>query len=97
MLSVIQSKIHLAEADAESFALMLKYVRHASIYKAMRSAGCFDKDPYDLGEPFPKELIRCIESTTDELQDKYDSLVEPALTGKSINLGFAVSNQKFAQ
>jgi hypothetical protein len=84
MLSVIQSKIHLADADADSFALMLKYVRHASIYKAMRSAGCFDKDPYHLGEPFPKEFISRIESTTDKLQNKYDALVEPALTGNAV-------------
>ena len=77
MISIIQSKIHLAEADQTAFDLMLKYIRHASIYRAMRKAGCFDKDPFDLGEPFPSDLLRNIENTTGLLQQRYDSLVEP--------------------
>jgi hypothetical protein len=75
LILVIQSKIHLAEADQETFDLMMKYVRHASIYRAMRKAEYFDKDPYHLGEPFPKGLLSNIEKTRALLQSKYDSLL----------------------
>jgi hypothetical protein len=77
MISIIQSKIHLAEADQGAFDLMLKYIRHASIYRAMRKADCFDKDPIHLDEPFPSDLLPTIEKTTGLLQQRYDSLVEP--------------------
>jgi hypothetical protein len=78
IVSIIQSKIHLAESDKNTFAEMLKYVRHVSVYRAMRAANCFDKDPIALGEPFPKDLLPRIETATTKLQLRYDSLLEPS-------------------
>ena len=78
IVSIIQTKIHLAESDQQAFDAMLKYVRHVAVYRAMRSAGSYDKDPISLGEPWPAELLPLIERTTYTLQKKYDALVEPA-------------------
>jgi hypothetical protein len=78
IVAVIQSKIHLAEADQAAFDAMLKYVRHVSVYRAMRAAGYYDRDPIALNEPWPKEFLPIIEQTTATLQKKYDSLIEPA-------------------
>jgi hypothetical protein len=74
MVQVIQSNIHLAEPDQTAFDLMLTYVRHVSVYKAMREAGCRDKDPTSLGEPWPAGLLARIEATTARLQREYDAL-----------------------
>ncbi len=78
IVSIIQSKIHLAESDKTTFEVMLKYIRHVSVYRAMRAANCFDKDPIALGEPFPTELLPLIEKVTAKLQLQYDSLLEPS-------------------
>jgi hypothetical protein len=78
IVAIIQSKIHLAEADQAAFDAMLKYVRHVSVYRAMRAAGCYDRDPIALNEPWPKEFLPIVERTTYTLQKKYDSLIEPA-------------------
>ena len=78
IVGIIQSKIHLAEDDGEAFAAILKYVRHVSVYRAMRAAGDFDSLPFALDEPWPEEFLPIIERTTYALQKKYDSLIEPA-------------------
>lgn len=78
IVSIIQSKIHLAEDDREAFAAILKYVRHVSVYRSMRAAGCYDRDPIALNEPWPSDFLPIIERTTYMLQHKYDSLLEPA-------------------
>jgi hypothetical protein len=78
IVAIIQSKIHLAEADQAAFDAMLRYVRHVSVYRAMRAAGCYDRDPIALNEPWPKEFLPIIERTTYTLQKQYDSLIEPA-------------------
>src|SRR5260221_3188851 len=44
IVSIIQSKIHLAESDKTTFEVMLYYVRHVSVYSAMRGANCFEQD-----------------------------------------------------
>ena len=79
IVAIIQSKIHLAEEDAVGFEAMLDYVRHVAVYRAMRGAGCFDRDPIALGEPSPKKFLPIIERTTYRLQQQYDRLLDPAL------------------
>jgi hypothetical protein len=79
MVKIIQSNIHLAESDQEAFDAMLTYVRHVAVYKAMREAGCRDKDPLALGEPWPKTLLPQIEATTARLQQRYDTLASAHL------------------
>ena len=79
MVRIIQSNIHLAESDQRAFDSMLTYVRHVAVYKAMREAGCSDKDPITLGEPWPDDLLPQIEQTTDRLQRRYDALASAHL------------------
>ena len=78
IVGIIQSKIHLAEADQQAFDAMLAYVRHVAVYRALRSVGSNDRDPINLNEPWPKEFLPIIEKTTYKLQTAYDSLLEPA-------------------
>lgn len=80
IVGIMQSKIHLAEDDGAAFAAILKYIRHVSVYRAMRSAGCYDRDPIALNEPWPDDLLPIIERTTYALQKRYDALIEPATT-----------------
>ena len=67
--------VNLAEPDGRAFDLMLRYVRHVAVYKAMREAEYHDKDPIDLGEPWPDDLLAVVEHTTASLQNRYDSLL----------------------
>jgi hypothetical protein len=79
IVRIIQSNIHLAETDPEAFRIMLRYIRHVSVYKAMREAGCHDRDPISLGEPWPKDFLPKIEETTAKLQVRYDSLTASSI------------------
>jgi hypothetical protein len=95
IVSIIQSKIHLSESDKTAFEVMLKYIRHVSVYRAIRAANCFDKDPIALGEPFPTELLPLIEKVTAKLQLQYDSLLEPA--GQSVPVDQSVQIEPLRQ
>lgn len=53
---IIQSAIHLANADKELVLLLMAYMRHIDVYTSIRSAGIQDKDPIAFGEPWPKGL-----------------------------------------
>lgn len=75
VVSIIQSKIHLAVADADELAVMLAYVRHVAVYRAMRAVSCYDRDPIALGEPWPKDFLPIIERTQARLQEEYNRLV----------------------
>jgi hypothetical protein len=61
IIKLIESKIHLAKADAELLNQLLTYIRHIAVYKAMRSSGVFEYDPIHLGEPWPEKLFPLIE------------------------------------
>lgn len=74
MVGIIESNIHLAESDGTAFSQMLQYVRHVSVYRALRESGIVDTDPLDLGEPWPSQFLEVIERTTGELQERYDKL-----------------------
>jgi hypothetical protein len=78
IVNIIQSKIHLAEDDGDAFNIMLKYVRHVAVYKAMRAAGCVDRDPVTLDEPWPVDFLPIIERTAGRLQEEYDALLAPS-------------------
>jgi hypothetical protein len=78
IVRVMQSNIHLAESDGAAFEAMLRYIRHVAVYKAMREAGCHDRDPASVGEPWPEDLLPMIVKTTGVLQDRYLKLVASA-------------------
>jgi hypothetical protein len=81
IVRIIQSNIHLAQCDAAAFEVMLRYVRHVAVYKAMREAGCHDRDPISLGEPWPDDFLPIVEKTTGASQQQFDALVAEK-TGK---------------
>jgi hypothetical protein len=76
MVKIIESGIHLAKDDEELFKVLIKYIKHAALYKSIRSAGRYDLNPIDVGEPFPKNLFTAIEKKTMRLQKQYDELLD---------------------
>jgi hypothetical protein len=78
IVRLMESNIHLAVPDPKTLQAMLQYIRHVAVYKAMRAAGCDDKDPIHLGEPWPDSLFPLIKKTVDDLQGQYDRLIGPA-------------------
>lgn len=75
-VKIIQSRIHLAQASPELQKLLMDYVRHVAVYKAMRAAGDYDRFPIALGEEWPHKLFGIIESQTKKLQGEYETLLE---------------------
>lgn len=71
MVKIIESNVHLAQPDQEFEALLLRFVRHVTIYKAIRDAG-LSCDPIDVGEPWPERFFPAVESRLRSLQQKYD-------------------------
>jgi hypothetical protein len=57
---------------------MLRYVTHVAVYRAMRAAGCIDRDSVTLGERWPKDFLPTIEGTADKLRKQYDALLAPS-------------------
>jgi len=76
IVNIIETKSHLAEPDEKLLGLLQQYLRHIAIYKAMRNAGCYDKDPIYLGEPWPAELFPIIEERTQSLQKQYEAYLK---------------------
>lgn len=76
VVRIIQSNIHLMDGNSALFASLLQYVRHVAIYRALRSSGCEDKDPIDLGEPWPSDLLAAIREAANSVQRRYDSLLK---------------------
>lgn len=79
IVQIIQTKIHLSQADPELQRALMQYVRHVAVYKAMRASGDDDRFPIALGEVWPKELFGLIESKTRKLQDELDAMLAKAL------------------
>lgn len=79
-IKTIQSKIHLAQASPELQAILMDYVRHVAVYKAMRAAGDNERFPIALGEEWPHKLFEMIESRTKQLQSEYDALLAASFT-----------------
>jgi hypothetical protein len=95
VVNVIETKFHLAQPDTKLQNEIQKYVRHVSLYKAMRDAGINDKFPYDLNkdESYPTDLFNLIKDRTERLQSDYDKLVASAgLSARSSDIKVAASN-----
>jgi len=67
--------MHLACAEQEFEDLLLSYVRHVEVYRALRSDGLNDVDPIDAGEPYPKGLTEAARSQSIERQKAYHQLI----------------------
>jgi hypothetical protein len=74
-VSIIENNIHLAQADPQLLADINAYIRHVAVYKTLRVAKIYDRNPIDVNEAFPQGLIGNIEKRLKELQAEYDELV----------------------
>jgi len=72
ILKIIEANIHLAQADYELESLLLRFIRHVSIFRALRQVELHNIDPIALGEPWPDELFPAIEKRTKMLQREFD-------------------------
>jgi hypothetical protein len=72
LVSVIEANIHLAQPDSALETLLLRFIRHVEIFKALRDLGHEHIDPIGLGEPWPTDLFPAIEVKLREVQSIYD-------------------------
>jgi len=84
IVEIIQSKIHLAQASADLQSALMQYVRHVSVYKAMRASGDNVRFPLDIGEVWPNTLFDLIESRTNFLQSEFDDILLDSLGNGSV-------------
>jgi hypothetical protein len=70
MLQIIDNYLYLSEPDQSLTSAIEKYVKHATLYRALRGAGEEKIFPFDLGAPFPTELYPIIKKNTDYYQMK---------------------------
>jgi hypothetical protein len=77
IVAIIEGNVYLAQADDELLSELVAYIKHVAVYKSLREAKNYDLNPIDLGDPFPKGLIKQIEERLRLLQEEYDKLVQP--------------------
>jgi len=75
IVSIIGRSIHLAQSDETLKNLLVQYVRHVAVYKAIRSVGEETLFPINLGEEWPHNLFPEIEKRTMALQREYEKLL----------------------
>lgn len=75
ILEIIESNIHLAKPDSEFEKKILMYIRHVNVYKALRSADIWDKDPIYFEEPYPHGFFESLETHLKSLQNEYDEII----------------------
>lgn len=73
---IIEGNIHLMEANGKLFNELKAYLRHVAVYKAMRTAGCNDRFPCELGEPWPADLVNTVGGAAHIIQKQYDDLLK---------------------
>jgi hypothetical protein len=74
-VSIIESKVHLAQANEEFMTLLLSYIAHVALYKALREAGEASVFPFELQCRYPVELFSMVREKTLALQENYDRLI----------------------
>ena len=75
IVELIRAKIHLAAGDENLETELLSYLRHVSLYQAIRGANIWNRDPLQFGEPYPANLFKVVELRTRELQVEYEKLL----------------------
>jgi hypothetical protein len=76
IVQIIEKHIHLAQADEKLFDLLLQYINHISVYKAIRDAGEYKVFPLELHEPYPNDLFAEVQRRTLQLQEEYNKLIK---------------------
>jgi hypothetical protein len=75
IVSVIEAKMHLADADEEFERYVMAYLRHVDVYQSSRAVGITDKDPIYFGEPYPQEFFAAVSNRLHKFQEEYDALL----------------------
>jgi hypothetical protein len=73
--AIIESRMHLAEADADFRSELLHYIHHVTLHKALRAAGETNTFPADFGVGWPEKLFPMVRRRTEALQREYDSKI----------------------
>jgi hypothetical protein len=73
-VEIIETKFHLARADANLGRELLAFVRHVAVFHALRDAG-LTTNPISVGEPWPDKLLPLVRERTDRLQKEYEQLL----------------------
>jgi len=75
ILTIIRSGMHHVRDDKELERSLLAYVRHADVYRCLRAANIWDKDPIRFGEPYPPDFFQLIDRNVKLLQAEYDRIL----------------------
>lgn len=85
ILKLIEANIHLAQPDEELERLLLRFIRHVAVFRAIRDGGLQNTDPVDVGEPWPTELFPAVEQRLRGLQQQYDQEIGRVVVMKGAN------------
>lgn len=77
MVELIESNAYLAQPDSEFERLILRFIRHVTIFKVMRAAR-MRADPIAVGEPWPADFFPAVERRLRSLQSRYDAEIGAA-------------------
>lgn len=72
---IIESKYYLAQADKELKDVIMAFLRHQSVFSAIKQMKYEDLDPVELGEPWPQEFYAIFKDRTLKLQAEYDDAI----------------------
>jgi hypothetical protein len=75
IVAIIETRMHLAEADAGFTRELLHYIHHVTLHRALRAAGDTQTFPADFGIAWPEKLFPMVRRRTEALQREYDSQI----------------------
>ena len=72
-VKVIEDNFHLIGSNEDLIQELIKYIRHVAVFKSLRLSGA-KENPIDVGEPFPKGLVKLIEIETNRKMEELEVL-----------------------
>jgi uncharacterized protein (DUF2164 family) len=88
MIALIETHIHLAQADKNLTKKLMEYIRLATEYQALRDAG--DTTQFSItkigSDWLHQDLFDEIKDITDKLQSQYDDLIRLSATRENLHI-----------
>ncbi|PTQ70620.1 hypothetical protein [Pseudomonas sp. GV071] len=75
LVKLIESNIHIAQPDAEFESILLEFVRHVTLYSALRDLGHENIDPIAFNVPWPNKFFAAVEQRLASTQKEYEGLL----------------------